>query len=99
MTGIPGELRERIAAYPSTDDEPAPRTAVCELDLHPYGEHTAMVRDLDAGKGAGAAWVRWENGRPRLDVLPYCRSTTASGSDACWLFEKHRGGHTWERYM
>ncbi|MDI3386517.1 hypothetical protein QIS99_09870 [Streptomyces sp. B-S-A8] len=87
-------------AYPAVDDEPVPGTAVCDLDHHPYGEHMAMVRDLDTGGGEGAAWARWEDGHPpRLDVLPYCPSTTPSGSDACWLFEKHRGGHTWEHYL
>lgn len=68
----------------------------CDLDDHAFGEHHAMLDDLDRHD---ALWVRWAGEEMTLVRLRYCESSAVGPNpEACWLFAEHRGGHTWERY-
>ena len=72
----------------------------CELDSHRYGDHGALLLDLEAEQGDGDVWVTWDADGSDIAVRirPYCPSKSPSKEDACWLYDAHRGGHTWERY-
>ncbi|MFH8981536.1 hypothetical protein [Streptomyces varsoviensis] len=68
----------------------------CELEVHP-GPHYQMLHEMDANIGL---WARWLDGEAVLIPLPHCGLLTPGPNPyACWLFDGHGGGHSWEKYQ
>ncbi|MBA0052892.1 hypothetical protein E0L36_19040 [Streptomyces sp. AJS327] len=99
---VPLKMRAAALDFPNgpAEEDEIPDMVYCELDRHPYGQHIALLRDLDVARDGGAVWLTWAGWGRDIDVqrFGYCPSSSPGRDDACWLPSDHRGGHTWERY-
>jgi hypothetical protein len=77
-----------------------PESVGCVLDPHRYGDHVALLLDLAPEKNDGDVWIAWsaDSTDVTVQIRSYCAAESPSKGDFCWLHEKHRGGHAWERH-
>jgi len=97
---ITEEIWQAALKFPNgfPGDTASPEWIACELDQHAFGDHAAILRDLNRNDD-GTIWATWSDpDNPTVRHLIHCPSEGPKKGDACWLANGHRGGHSWERY-
>jgi len=97
---ITEEMWEAALKFPNgaPGDDSNPEWVGCEIDRHDFGDHAAILRELNTND-PGSVWATWSDpDNPTVVHLIHCPSVGPEKENACWLAVGHRGGHSWERF-